>query len=143
MTLSLVKTDAKPAKAKQKKKRTSMKRTVVLGDMLHTKKYDSFESLRRISNKALSQMRENWLRDALRIHGIDYTKEDLTKREIQERLSESGIRIERVKDKGKDTDKVFKNDVLIAEWNNEREISIDFDGRLCVTIEYYIKPSAN
>lgn len=133
--LSLVK-----PKTESKKNPELNSRKIVIGDILHgNKEFASFDSLRKDANKALARLREAWLKETLIAHGVKYTTKALTKREIHESLSSNFILISREKTDDTDFDKVYMKDTLIGEWNNQKIISIDFDGRLSITIEYYIK----
>lgn len=140
VNLQKIKGKKKKEKAVTIAKPNWFSRKIVIGDIIKTKTFDSFDEMRKATYRAIAVMREDWLTETLALHGTIHISKDKEKREVQESLLENGIRIERDDNEDNDSDKIYKNDVLIGEWNNKHKFKLDFDGRMIASIEYYIKP---
>lgn len=124
------------AKSKEDEKRT-VTRTLYVSDIIRKRNHDSFDSLRKEVNKAISRLREEWLEYALRKHKIKIGKHD-TERELQEAFRSNNVEIVREKSEEKDVDAVYLDGKLIGEWDNARRIRVNRNGVLVVKIKYLI-----
>lgn len=109
-------------------------REVPLGKILKGKDFDSFESLRRKSNKVLGQLRIDWMNYLFMKNGIYINYSDLTKREVIEIYEANGLTV--INQNG--IDRVFKYSQLLGEWSRERKLYFDKEGQLIMEVKYSV-----
>ena len=109
-------------------------RQVPIGKILKTKEFDSFESLRKRTNKILGQLKADWLNFVFIKNDIYINYSALTKREVIEIYEQNGLSI--INQDG--IDRVFKYNQLLGEWNRERKLYFDKEGQLLMEVKYSV-----
>lgn len=126
-------------KKKQKKKERMITptdkilvRQVPLGEILKNKKYKSFNVLRADVNRLTMRMRSHWMDFILLKAEVYINFAEFTRREIMEIYEKHEISIVNVDN----VDRVYKANVLLGEWDRERLIYINDEGKVMIQIRY-------
>lgn len=108
-------------------------RQIPVGQLLRTKKFKSFDSLRQEANRIIAKMRTNWMDFVLMKAGIYVNFAQITKREIIEIYEKHKISIVNVDN----VDRIYQGTTLLGEWDRERMVYLDDEGKLMVEIKYF------
>lgn len=106
---------------------------IPLGDLMRNKKFNSFDSMRQQANRVVGKMRQCWMDFVLMKAGIYINYAEITKREIIEIYERNQLSIVNVEN----VDRIYQGDILLGEWDRDRTIFFDDEGRLMMEIRYF------
>lgn len=109
-------------------------RYIPISRILRGKSYSSFDALRQDTNKLIKPLRDNWLQSVFIKHNIFVNFELMTRREIVEIFDRLNVRIVDTED----VYRVYKGKRIIGEWDNNRKIVFNKEGRMSIKIRYVI-----
>lgn len=108
-------------------------RQIPLGDLMRSKKFNSFDGMRQEANRIVGKMRASWMDFVLMKAGVYVNFAEITRREVIEIYERSRISITSVDN----VDRIYQADILIGEWDRERTVFLNEEGKLMMEIKYF------